>query len=77
MEGGEPESNGRDATGPRPIWTSTTKVVAKFGATSGCSGCVGPGSHTQGCRVRLEKAPADKKASAGVLGAGVGPITAP
>ena len=23
MEGGEPESNDRDATGPRPIWTST------------------------------------------------------
>ena len=55
----------------------TTKVVAKFGATPGCSGCVGLGSHTEGCRVRLEKALAYEKASAGVVGAGVGPIAEP
>ena len=55
----------------------TTKVVAKFGATSGCSGCVGLGSHTEGCRARLEKALADEKTNAGVLGAGVGPIAEP
>ena len=36
-------------------------------ATLGCSGCVGLGSHTEGCRVRLEKALAvDERASAGV-----------
>ena len=51
-----------------------TKAVAKCVATLGCSGCVGRGSHTEGCRVRWEKALADEKASAGVLGAGVGPI---
>ena len=55
----------------------TTKVVAKFGATPGCSDCDGVRSHTEGCRIRLEKALADEKASAGVLGAGVGPIAEP
>ena len=40
----------------------TTKVVAKHGATLGCSGCVGLGPHTDACRVRLEKALADGRA---------------
>ena len=44
-------------------------VVAKFGATLGCSGCVGLGLHTEACRARLEKALVD--------GAGVGPIATP
>ena len=34
----------------------TTKVVARHGATPGCSGCLGLGPHTEACRVRLEKA---------------------
>ena len=42
-----------------------TKVVAGLGATPGHSGCVGLGQHTEGCRVRLEKALADERASAG------------
>ena len=40
----------------------TTKVVARHGATPGCSGCVGLGPHTEACRVRLEKALADVRA---------------
>ena len=52
----------------------TTKVVARHGATPGCSGCVGMGLHTEACRVRLKKALADERASAGPVGAGVGPI---
>ena len=55
----------------------TTKVVARFGATHGCSGCVGLGPHTEGCRVRLERALPDERASAGPVGAGVGPIAEP
>ena len=55
----------------------TTKVVARFGATPGCSGCVGLGSHTEGCRVRLEKVLADERASASPVGAGIGPIAEP
>ena len=55
----------------------TTKVVARFGATPGCSGCVAMGPHTEACRVRLEKALADEKASADPVGAGVGPTTEP
>ena len=39
----------------------TTKVVAKFGATPGCSGRVGLGPHTEACRARLEKALVDEK----------------
>ena len=31
-------------------------VVARHGATLGCSGCVGLGPHAEACRVRLEKA---------------------
>ena len=51
----------------------TTRVVARRGATPGCSGCVGLGPHTEACRVRLEKAferadPVEKP---------VGPITEP
>ena len=46
----------------------TTEVVARHGATPGCSGCVGLGPHTEACRVRLEKALADK---------GADPIEAP
>ena len=53
----------------------TTKVVARQGATPGCSGCVGLGPHTEACRVQLEKTLADERASAGPVGAGVGPIT--
>ena len=30
----------------------TTKVVARFDATPGCSGCVGLGPHTEACRKR-------------------------
>ena len=35
----------------------TTEVVASHDATPGCSGCVGSGphTHTEACRVRLEK----------------------
>ena len=40
----------------------TTRVVARHGATPGCSGCVGLGPHTEACRVRLEKALANEKA---------------
>ena len=53
---------------------STTKVVAKFGATLGCNGCFDLGPHTEACRARLEKAVVDHKMGAGVLGARVGPI---
>ena len=52
----------------------TSKVVARHGATPGCSGCVGVGPHTEACRVRLEKALADERASAGPVGTGVGSI---
>ena len=31
------------------IWDLTTRVVAKHGATLGCSGCVGLGPHTEAC----------------------------
>ena len=55
----------------------TTKVVARLGATPGCSGCVGLGPHTEACRARLEKALADEKASADPVGAGVGPTAEP
>ena len=65
----------RGPTGHRCVYL-TTKVVARFGATPGCSGSVGLGSRV-GCRVRLEKAWADEKASAGLVGAGVGPIGEP
>ena len=51
----------------------TTRVVARRGATLGCSGCVGLGPHTEACRVRLEKALADERADA--VKAPVGPIT--
>ena len=49
----------------------TTNVVARHGATPGCSGCVGLGPHTEACRVRLEKALTDERASASPVGAGV------
>ena len=55
----------------------TTKVAARHGATPGCSGGVGLGPHTEACRVRLEEALADERASAGPVGAGVGPIAEP
>ena len=35
------------------------------------------GPHTEACRVRLEKALADERASAGPVGTGVGPIVEP
>ena len=47
----------------------TTRVVARHGATPGCSGCVVLGPHTEACRVRLEKACP--------VGAGIGPIAEP
>ena len=53
----------------------TTKVVARHGATHGCSGCVGLGTHTEACRVRLEKASADERADP--VETPVGPITDP
>ena len=53
----------------------TTKVVARRGATPRCSASVGLGPHTEACRVRLEKALADERASAGPVGAAVGPTT--
>ena len=53
----------------------TTRVVARHGATPGCSGCVGLGPHTEACRVRLEKALADERADP--VEAPVGPITEP
>ena len=40
----------------------TTMVVARHGATPGCSGCVGLVPHTEACRVRLEKALANERA---------------
>ena len=55
----------------------TTKIVARHGTTLGCSGCVGLGPHTEACRVRLGKAFADERASAGPVGAGIGPIAEP
>ena len=56
----------------------TTKVVARHGATPGCSGCVWFGStHSSACRVRLEKALGDERASASLVGTGVGPIVEP
>ena len=53
----------------------TTKVVAKHGATPGCSGCVLLGPHTEACRVPLEKALADERADP--VEAPFGPITEP
>ena len=53
----------------------TTRVVARHGATPGCSGCVGLGPHTEARRVRLEKAVADERADP--VEAPVGPITEP
>ena len=53
----------------------TTKVVARHGATPGCSGCVGLGPRTEACRVRLEKALADERADP--VGTPVGPISEP
>ena len=53
----------------------TTWVVARHGATPGCSGCVGLGPHTEACRVRLEKALADERADP--VEAPVGPIPEP
>ena len=53
----------------------TTKVVARHGATPGCSGCVGLGPHTEACRVRLEKALADERADP--VEAPAGTITEP
>ena len=53
----------------------TTKVVARHGATPGCSGCVGLAPHTEACRVRLEKALADERAD--LVEAPVGPILEP
>ena len=61
----------------RPRAYLTTKVVARHGATPGCSGCGGLGLHADACRVRLEKALADERASADPVGAGVGPIAEP
>ena len=52
-----------------------TRVVARHGATPGCSGCVGLGPHTETCRVRLEKALADETADP--VETPVGPITEP
>ena len=53
----------------------TTKVVARHGATPGCSGCVGLGPHTEACRVRSEKALADERTNP--VEAPVGPIIEP
>ena len=53
----------------------TTKVVARHGATPGCSGCVGLGPHTEACRVRLEKALTDERAEP--VETPVGPISEP
>ena len=50
----------------------TTRVVARHGATPGCSGCVALGPHTEACRVRLEEALADERADP--VGTPVGPI---
>ena len=55
----------------------TIRVAARHGETPGCSGCAALGQHTETCRVRLEKALADERASAGPIGTGVGPITEP
>ena len=53
----------------------TTRVVARHGATPGCSGCVGLGPHTEARRVRLEKALADERADP--VETPVRPITEP
>ena len=78
-QGGKLESDDCDATGPRPSRHRrvylTTGVVARHGATRGCSGCVGLGPHAEACRVRLEKALADERADP--VGTGVRPITEP
>ena len=55
----------------------TTKIVARHGATPGCSGCVGLGPHTEACRMRLEKALSDERTHAGAGGVGIGPIAEP
>ena len=49
--------------------------MARLGATPRCSGCVGLGPHTEGCRVRLEKALGDERAD--LVEALVGPNTEP
>ena len=59
-------------SGHRRVYV-TTGVVARHGATPGCSGCVVLGPHTEACRVRLEKALADERADS--VGTPVGPIT--
>ena len=74
-QSGKLESDDCDAAGPRPIWTFTIRVVARHGATPGCSGCVGLGPHTEACRVRLEEALADETADP--VETLVGPITEP
>ena len=78
---GELESNDGDAEGQGPSGHRrvylTTKVVARLGATLGCSGCVGLGPHTERSRVRLEMALADERASASPVGAGIGPVAEP
>ena len=61
-------------SGHRRVYV-TTRVVARHGATPGCSGCVGLGPHTEAFRVRLEKALADERADS--VGTPVGPITEP
>ena len=53
----------------------TSGVVARHGATPGCSGCVGLGPHTEACRERLEMALADERADP--VEAPVGPNTQP
>ena len=79
-QGGKLESDCCDATGPRPIWTSTCvhddlgrseawcnawlQWLRRFGST-----------HTEACRERLEKALADERADP--VGTPLGPITEP
>ena len=52
----------------------TRAIVQKYGATSGCSGCMGLGPHIEACRASLEKAIADGKSNSAVLRAAQGPI---
>ena len=51
----------QDSSGHRRMCL-TIKIVMRIGATPGCSGCAGSGSHTEAYRVRSGKTLADEPA---------------
>ena len=77
-QGGKLESDDCDATGPKPIWTSTCVFDDQGRSKAWCNAWLQwlcRFAHIETCRVRLEKALADERADP--VETPVGPITEP